>query len=1334
MSDKFLTTEEAMRALKVSRVTLYRWAKSGKIPFTKTGGTYRFKKDDIDKFLSGQPTDGTKADGTVAPSRHPLVVSGRDIEIWASHGNRVAEEILPELVRRLIQASRKEAGVSELHIPSGDSVGQPGWDGKVLAAKPHIYIPAGVSAWEMGIGEPQNKATSDYTKRTEKPLNIIPEDSTLVFVSAQRWPEKDKWTAKKLKDGKWSNIRVIDADDLEAWLETSPAVKRWFMSILGRTQTGVIDLETYWEDWRSETAPPLTSALVIADRIREVKSIQKKLINPTAGAFIVQAKSKAEATAFVAASVSEMKEEDNGTVLASTLVITSQEAWDSVVASTESLILIAMFDNPEKLSSAISKGHTVIVPSDASAGVSEEGVILNSPKRESVKKNLLEMGLQEKRADNLSLLGRHSLLSLWRRLAVVGSVQKPEWTKDANLLIPALLIGRWDENSKADKDAVAGIASMSYEDYAAKLNALRLNPDSPIGKVGSKWYVASKEDVWDQIGNQITQGQVDRFASFAKEALSEINPAYDMPSSERWMANIEGKKLAHSSDIRASLADTLAFLSVARADKKIGDVDGELLTSAILQDVFKKAEEDKTCHLWATLSSLLPLLAEAAPEQFLTSMERELKSSGDKLKFIFQDSDSNDIFGPSSPHTSFISAFEVMAWSLDFLLRSSYILCRLDELDPGGKYSNRPQASLKDIFLSWHPQTAATVEERIIALEAILSKYPKQGRQLLSDVLPEHHGSVTFGVHDPKWRDWKPDDITVTYAELYKYVDAITDMLIKSAGLDGKSWVEILDHYSEIPTDKQEAVVSALMALSLDDLSQDNRAAIWDKLRNIIYTNRRYTKQSWAMKKELVKKLEPVLARFEPDNPVDKYKWLFGHHPDLPLVDEDNDKAWEKYEIAVGDARKDAAIKIYESSGIEALLEISPKVDSQHHLGVAVGQTDILSVADFEKVFGLLSADGALNYFARGVVVGKFYPNGWAWAKDVIKNSKSLQDPKNLAAFLNLLPLSVETWKYVDASSEEVQNLYWQNVSAYGLVEEDQYSRLAEETIKAGRPYTAIEALSLYVERADSKPEPDLILRALEGFIKSNPKIVGKVDMSMFTHHSDKLFEYLDKVEGLDETRLAQIEWALLPALKHGHKPKILYNELAKNPEFFAEIITWIYRKRGAKKEKLTKEQEARARLGYELLDSWNVIPGKTNGVVDEEKLWEWVEKARELLEKSGRLVVGDQHIGKILTHSPTDDDGAWPIVAVRNVLERVESDDVEQGFRLAVYNGRGVSSRAVGEGGGQERALAAKYEEYAKKVKFRWPHTAYTLLEIAATWRREAERHDNDALEDEIA
>ena len=51
MKEKLLTINEITEILKVSKLTVYRYIKAGKLPAYKVGRDYRIKQQEFDKFL-----------------------------------------------------------------------------------------------------------------------------------------------------------------------------------------------------------------------------------------------------------------------------------------------------------------------------------------------------------------------------------------------------------------------------------------------------------------------------------------------------------------------------------------------------------------------------------------------------------------------------------------------------------------------------------------------------------------------------------------------------------------------------------------------------------------------------------------------------------------------------------------------------------------------------------------------------------------------------------------------------------------------------------------------------------------------------------------------------------------------------------------------------------------------------------------------------------------------------------------------------------------------------------------------------------------------------------
>ena len=54
MEERLLTTKEVLSYLRINKLTLYRLIWNKKLPVMKVGHNYRYRKEDLDKWLSSQ--------------------------------------------------------------------------------------------------------------------------------------------------------------------------------------------------------------------------------------------------------------------------------------------------------------------------------------------------------------------------------------------------------------------------------------------------------------------------------------------------------------------------------------------------------------------------------------------------------------------------------------------------------------------------------------------------------------------------------------------------------------------------------------------------------------------------------------------------------------------------------------------------------------------------------------------------------------------------------------------------------------------------------------------------------------------------------------------------------------------------------------------------------------------------------------------------------------------------------------------------------------------------------------------------------------------------------
>jgi hypothetical protein len=320
-------------------------------------------------------------------------------------------------------------------------------------------------------------------------------------------------------------------------------------------------------------------------------------------------------------------------------------------------------------------------------------------------------------------------------------------------------------------------------------------------------------------------------------------------------------------------------------------------------------------------------------------------------------------------------------------------------------------------------------------------------------------------------------------------------------------------------------------------------------------------------------------------------------------------------------------------------------------------------------------------------------------------------------------------WSRATELGAEVERHYWNEFSPYGrggdfrLVNE-----VAQQLLQHNRPLTAIAALELYLEPAEGveKPSAELIATGLEELVRL-PKGHKEQLSPPSSYDIQRLLDYLRSC-GLDEDRLATLEWQFLPARGFNERSPVLERRLARDPQFFVDIMSLCFRRKDGTIEQ--EVSEGLAKNAYRLVKDWKIVPGSDTeeGEVNELALMEWVTEARLLAGKQDRKDICDIYIGEVFAQARMDDDGTWPTLPVRNAIEKLASEKIENGFWTGILNKRGVTTRSPLEGGKQEYELADRFDDLARNIQDRWHRTAVVLRSVAETYRAQGRREDEEA------
>lgn len=1258
------------------------------------------------------------------------LVNSTDITSWANR--RASQDQLPKVIRRLIRATIEH--IKSINIRADEGVQLEGFDGILEVDGGNEFVPDGKSVWEFGTNKQvKPKADDDYDKRKKDlPDGIVPAETAYVFVTPRRWSKKDEWARERQKENFWREVKVYDADDLETWLESAPAVHLWLSVLLGKHPETAVDIESFWVDWTEVTNPAISSELVIASRNQEVEKIQEWLNQPPS-ALALRAESKSEAIAFFAAALHALPAERKERALSVCLIAEDVSAWRQLAASSENLILIPNFEESDAATRAVQNNHRVLIPLGKADAKSSSALEIPRLNRANAKQALVNMGISDKRAENFATLARRSFLALRRKLAVNAAVQTPFWAKpsEARNLLSILLVGGLNDAYEKDREAVAKVSQTTYEAVTGNFIRWANESDPPLRRIGNTWLIASKEDSWALLAHYLTRQDLEIFENVALEVLGEIDAQFELSPDDRWKAGILVKNIPYSGLMREGIAETLAIMAARSNLTGWADaVSGQERVNRIVYELLRRANEN--WQLWASITYLLPLLAEAAPSIFLDAVEVGLSGENPVLLNMFSEAENS--WTSNSPHTGLLWALEMLAWNADYLGHSAMLLAKLTRLDPGGKLGNRPNRSLREIFLCWHPQTTASLDKRLQVIDAIRTREPEVAWHLLNVLLPESH-SVGHPTSTPRWREWVSDaELGVTNAEVWRAAVEIAARLLEDVGTDGKRWSSLIERISDLPTNKQNAITGKLLSVKVEEFSVESRLEIWNTLREEISRHREYPTANWSMPTELTDKLEEIYGRFTPEDIVVQHIWLFSHNHSLinpaPYVEDDNSvKHWDDNIKTIEDLRYEAVNKMFSAGGITTLLEAATKAEEAGELGVTLGKDKLLDNAEdnFLKDH-LASSENSIAVLTRGFIVGKFNTKGWDWAKDRLSNENVEQwSPSQRADFLVCLPFNNQTWDIVDGLDEKTKKLYWERVGGYPEVSDAE--RATRELVKHNRPQATIEFLSFMSRKDDLIVPAPLVVEVLAKLLTVANEI--KLNWNPLAYRISSLFGLLDKLEEIEETEIAKLEWAYMPVLEnYGRGPKLLHRELGRNPEFFVEVASYIYRAEDEENRDSSEYDETRANLAYKLIDSWRRCPGKSNedGTFDAEFFHKWIIQAREKFREKNRAVIGDILIGHMLSFAPFGGDGAFPHEAVRDLIEEVANLKLEHAIEVQTFNNRGVTTRAIAAGGGQERAIAERYSDYSKKAGDRHPRTAAMLRRMADSYLSDARKEDLSA------
>lgn len=1247
-----------------------------------------------------------------------VTIKANEIHAWADSSSD-ARQLLPVLVRKLIHSTGQD--LSRVDFSGYDLADRRGWDGVVESGGATPWIPPGKSCWELSTqADPSVKATSDYRARVKSVPAAERKRTSFVFVTTRNWPKKRDWAAKNDNAGDWQGVRAYDASDIEQWMEGSIAASIWFAERLNVPLSGLQTHESWWDEWRSASDPPMIPD-IFASAINEHKSTYTSwLSNDPKEPLLVTADSIDEALAFLACLFTDRNIDEGARH--SGIIFRSADLLRKLVDTQSPFVPIVYSHECQSVLASTCRSRHCIFVRPRNATNSQPDIRLTPLDHSSFDRALVAMGFKRTRVVELARVSGRSLTILRRRLSRTLSINTPQWadTEDSTrTLIPMALVGTWDEGSSADRKVLEDLAEVSYSRIEKAIAKLLAVDDSPVWSEAKKRGVISQIDAIFTISMQITTNDLESFFRIAKYVLSERDPALDLPETERWMAALYGKERIHSAAIRRGICESLVILSVygnGLFRDRLG-MNLEDRISTLIKDILSPLS---TTTLRSN-NGELPLYAEAAPEVFMRLIEQDLRRPRPVI-FDTLVPYEESIFTPC-PRTGILWALECLAWKN--LGRINKVLAKLSKFPIYDCYANTPMNSLKAIYRAFMPQTSAALEQRIAALRTLIDQFPAVGwqicmHQLSADCL------IGTDSYRPLWRDdARGHGEPIDSCDKNDFRRTAIDFALNWQGYSAEMLCDLMQYFQVLEPQDQISVLTVIDAWADSECDEDAKYRVRELIRSLATSPSTSKLGQCAELKNIAQaaylKLQPIYSTL-------KYKELFNSNS----IGSDSDDNRENPAVDVGlDGpnhtvleRQYMAIKdVLKRNGILGIVELasvtgSPSVIHQHLTLCGMHENSKLDLLEQYLALQNQVPDEKLDQCVRDFL----HVLDEDTRISIVSSIVNCSERSRVDQIFRCAPFKKSTWMMLEMQDRDVRDGYWSQVSPVLTPSAEQHlNEVIGNLLSVRRPYAAFDIALPRLDRLDTAD----LKRVLLGMAATEPE--SDESYAVEVYYMVKAFEVLDRRMDLDTSEMAHLEFPYVRILTDSERGiPGLANMVANAPEFFVQLLAWCCRRKDSFSDppEWCVEDPVRrdflASAATVILDTVNRAPSRdVSGKIDFDPLLDWVNQARRLCATYSRGDIGDQYIGQLLARISFEEKGEWPCIAVCQVLETVEALHVDTGFHVATMNRRGAHLRAGG--GRDERELATHYHRCAQDISITFPHASEVVEGIARDYEEHA-------------
>ena len=1069
--------------------------------------------------------------------------------------------------------------------------------------------------------------------------------------------------------------------------------------------------QTYWNRKSHAEEITLTYDTILAGRDEAKYKVLATIHTPSV--LFIEADSLQEAIAFTTATLLSVEDE---LCTQRAIIVTNQDVYNELEQEKNGYIIITpLAVNPWV---ARQNGNSVLrCMSKSERGVMDGKITLPTLDRDGFIKALEDSGFTSDRARRIAVDVSLDINFLWRTLKI--ETNNPIWADQQHIrtLIPAMLVGEWDESVKNDKDILSILSGSSYEEYFDQLQSIINAEESPLLKIGSVWQIKAPYTLYNLFYRDITDNDINHFIECIEWLLEDDDPDA-LAKMEEGELKLWKDRHAYSRYIKRGVFRSLTLLSIVfekynRDNKAIN----ELIQSQL--DGF-------TTERYLSNMHNMKWIAEANPAAFLDFIQKDIASGAQLMDKIFEIKQTlYSLTGTNIFYSDLLFCLESIAWSPDLLPKTTDILLYLCKYPNNSNWTNRPINTLSNIYQFLLPQTFANFDNRFTILKSLSSKYPEAIFTLCIKILKGLEARTFFPTSRFQWR----------WAELYKeqqYIFPIPEEHVRQVlafSFELCKWTkEEVSTYLELSTIPYMYFVRATILDAIkghiDTIKNDEDTIT--QLRKIIEDHTAMREAYWAMSgadltayKELLKHIEPqdIITQTKP-----YFENIFYNYRLLRIKD-------SNYADGITKTRELRAQKlqsVYEQlewEGIWKLLEVVKSPDA-----LAEGFAEWSNADYYTTVYEKYCNGEIPTAFVRKYFLLLYFKNGKDAYLKIVDHLNGINENK-IPIVLYAPEFQPELASYAESKSQEIYREYWQNVTT-GFISNEHVANVVHKLFEVER-YDDILVHFCNKERLALIPNDDKVNLLCELFNN------GRFDIL----HSNiyQVAEFLESIALKDNTAekktIQLLELSLFESLQHylrGNKMHLI-KEINNSPEFLMQTVKYMFLPDEEGIEHIDKPENAGIiRVVWEFWYHYHSVPcTNDDGVIDEQKLKEYIYALKALTPKYKRTKSVSSIIGKILGNIPEGEN--YPTDIMCEIVEDLNDDAIDSEMGTCIFNKRDATSRSVYEGGTIEQRNINIFEEYKRRAQLR-SHRLYVVFDkLIQEYKSFQEWEDNQAMHNRL-